>query len=178
MTRFNLFEISDTSRASPTCGKYLTVVQTHRSDASPVNFPDWVKDIISDLTLVLSVGGQRVKSSYQATLTARLTALVKSAYEIRTALAEHDICGYLETVVVTPSMPFQHKWMIEAHSDTRSGSSPPSAAHADIVLGTCGIGLQQSLPPAATSTSTEPTIVSVLKPQVVLSRVIIAPPSA
>ncbi|PPQ65651.1 hypothetical protein CVT24_011805 [Panaeolus cyanescens] len=166
------------TRTSPTCGKYLSVVQSHRTDASPVNFPEWVKDIIADLNLVLSVGGQRIPSHYQVVLSTKFTALVKSAYELRTALAEHDICGYLEIVTVSPPLPFQHKWMIEAHSDTRNVVSNPPAGHADVVLGTCGIGLQQCLPPAAASTSTEPSVVSVLKPQVVTSRVILSTPSA
>ena len=36
---------------------------------------------------------------------------------IRTALAEKDVCGGLEVVVVAPNTPFQEKWMMDGHAD-------------------------------------------------------------
>ena len=67
--------------------------------------------------------------------------LVEVAYDIRTAMAEKDICGGLEIVIVPPDTPFQEKWMIDAHADPRNVDRDQSRV--DFVVGTTGIGLQR-----------------------------------
>ena len=77
--------------------------------------------------------GRRASFISKKTLT-----LVTMAYNLRTALAEKDICGGLEVVIVAPDTPFQEKWMVDGHADVREGD-----AYIDFVAGTIGIGLQR-----------------------------------
>ena len=63
-------------------------------------------------------------------------ALVIMAYDLRTSLAEKDVCGGLEVVIVAPDTPFQEKWMVDRHADVREGD-------VNFVAGTVGIGLQR-----------------------------------
>ena len=70
-------------------------------------------------------------------------ALVKVAYDLRTAMAEKDICGGLETVIVPPDTPFQEKWMIDGHANPRMVYTDQSRV--DFVAGTTGIGLQRKV---------------------------------
>ena len=72
-------------------------------------------------------------------------ALVKVAYDLRTAMAEKDICGGLEVVIVPPDTPFQEKWMIDAHADPRKVVDTADQSRVDFIAGTSGIGLQRKV---------------------------------
>ena len=69
-------------------------------------------------------------------------ALVKLAYDLRTAMAEKDICGGLEIVIVPPETPFQGKWMMDAQALTDPTKVDTGQSQVDFVTGTSGIGLQ------------------------------------
>jgi hypothetical protein len=99
-----------------------------------------VKDIITDLGLFLTVAGVRMKTQSATLFSTKTLALVKVAYDLRTAMAEKDICGGLEIVIVPPDTPFQEKWMINAYADPRKVNTDQSRV--DYVAGTTGIGLQ------------------------------------
>ena len=74
---------------------------------------------------------------------AKTLTLVEVAYDLRTAMAEKDICGGLEIVIVPPDTPFQEKWMMDAHADRRTVGIDQSRV--DFVAGTTGIGLQRKV---------------------------------
>ena len=69
-------------------------------------------------------------------------ALVKLAYDLRTAMAEKDICGGLEILIVPPDTPFQGKWMMDAQALTDPTKVDTGQSQVDFVTGTSGIGLQ------------------------------------
>ena len=72
-------------------------------------------------------------------------ALVKLAYDLRTAMAEKDICGGLEIVIVPPDTPFQGKWMMDAQALTDPTKVDTGQSQVDFVTGTSGIGLQRTV---------------------------------
>ena len=121
------------------CGKQIKIIQS--STHSDVKFNEWVKDIINELGLVLTVAGLRMKTQCATLFSTKTLALVKLAYNLRTAMAEKDICGGLEIVIVLPDTPFEEKWMMDAHADPRNVDTDPSQI--DFVAGTTGIGLQR-----------------------------------
>ena len=91
-----------------------------------------------------------MKIQSAATLFPKKTlTLVQIAYNLRTAMAEKDICGGLEVVVVPPDTPFQEKWMMDAHVDPRKvvvdSTTDRSPVEVDFVAGTTGIGLQRKV---------------------------------
>ena len=124
------------------CGKQIKIIQssTHQDG---VKFNPWVNDIIKDLGLFLTMAGLRMKTQSATLFSTKTLALVKVAYDLRTAMAEKDICGGLEIVIVPPDTPFQEKWMIDAHADPRKADTDQSRV--DYVAGTTGIGLQRKV---------------------------------
>jgi len=82
-----------------------------------------------------------MKTQSASLFSTKTLALVKLAYDLRTAMAEKDICGGLEIVIISPDTPFQEKWMIDAHADPRNVVIDQSRV--DHVAGTTGIGLQR-----------------------------------
>ncbi|KAF8912201.1 hypothetical protein CPB84DRAFT_1761605 [Gymnopilus junonius] len=100
--------------------------------------------------------------------TSKLLSLVKMAYDVRTALAEKDICGDLDLSVIGPDMPFQPKWMEEAHAMTRHQLG--TTMRMEPIAGTCGMGLKR-VEVKKDAASQQDQIV-VLKPRVVLARVL------
>ena len=100
------------------CGKQIKIIQSNTHYDS-VKFNEWVKDIINELGLFLTMGGLRVKTQRATLFFTKTLALVKLAYDLRTAMAEKDICGGLETVIVPPDTPFQEKWMTDGHADPK-----------------------------------------------------------
>ena len=70
-------------------------------------------------------------------------ALVKVAYDLRTAMAEKDICGGLEVDMVPADTAFQEKWMIDAHADHRKVNADQSQVN--YVAGTTGMGLKRKV---------------------------------
>jgi len=125
------------------CGKQIKIIQssTHYDDAK---FNEWVKDIIKELGLFLTVAGLRMKTQSSGLFSTKTLALVKVAYDLRTAMAEKDICGGLEIVIVPPDTAFQEKWMIDAHADHRKVDSTDHS-QVDYVAGTTGMGLQRKV---------------------------------
>ena len=109
-----------------------------------------MKDIINQLGTLLTMAGMRMKIQSAATLFPKKTlTLVQIAYNLRTAMAEKDICGGLEVVVVPPDTPFQEKWMMDAHVDPRKvvvdSTTDRPQVEVDFVAGTTGIGLQRKV---------------------------------
>ncbi|KAF4614788.1 hypothetical protein D9613_002541 [Agrocybe pediades] len=170
-----LLELSQATKSSTNvpCARIdhgkIKILQTDVSTDS--DYSRWASDIHQDLSEILSVGSVWLDSGR---FKSKLFTLVKRAYEVRTALAEKDLCGGLETLIVGHGMPFQHKWMNEEHSTERSASAP--SMKMDLVAGTCGIGLRR-LAGGKTSVISTPANANeianvVLKPKVVLEKVL------
>lgn len=102
-----------------------------------------MKDIIKELGVFLAVAGLRMKAQSSALFSTKTLALVKVAYDLRTAMAEKDICGGLEIVIVPPDTPFQEKTMMDAHATSRKVNTDQSRV--DFIAGTSGIGLQRKV---------------------------------
>ena len=124
------------------CGKQIKIIQSSTHD-DVVKFDEWVKDIVKELGLVLTTAGLKMKSQYVTLFSTKTLALVKVAYNLRTAMAEKDICGGLELVVVPADTSFQEKWMIDAHADPRKVDTDHSRV--DYVAGTTGMGLHRKV---------------------------------
>jgi hypothetical protein len=124
------------------CGKQIKIIRsdTHNDN---VKFNEWVKDIIDELGLLLTMAGLRMKTRCATLFFTKTLALVKSAYDLRTAMAERDICGGLEIIIVLPDTPFQEKWMMDVHADSTNVDSDQSQVY--FVAGTTGIGLQRKV---------------------------------
>ena len=108
-----------------------------------------------------------MKTQRASLFSTKTLALVKVAYDLRTAMAEKDICGGLEIVIVPPDTPFQEKWMIDAHADPRKIDTDKSRV--DYVAGTTGIGLQRKVSETVDGQFRSSVEVE-LKPKVTLAR--------
>ena len=97
----------------------------------------------------------------------KIQSIIAVAYDLRAALAEKDICGGLELVVVSPDSPFQPKWMQEGHTTERTGTAT-MLTKMEAIAGTTGIGLKR---PNFGGTKSE-AYTYPLKPKVVLARVL------
>lgn len=126
--------------SAATYGKLIPVVQSGAPYTDNFKFDEWVKDIIKELEWFLMIAGLRMKTQCAHFVFTKTLALVKVAYGLRTAMAEKDIHGGLEVVVISPDTPFQEKWMMDAHSYSRKGNTDQS--HVDFIAGTIGIGSQ------------------------------------
>ena len=123
------------------CGKQIKIIQSSTHN-DIVKFNEWVKDIIDELGLFLTMAGLRMKTRSVTLFSTKTLALVEEAYNLRAAMAEKDICGDLEIAIVPPDTLFQEKWMMDAHADPTkvdTTDQPP----VDFVAGTTGIGLQR-----------------------------------
>jgi len=91
------------------------------------------------------MAGLRIKTQCHGTTQFFMDTLtlVKSAYDLRTAMAEKDICGGLEIVIVPPDTPFQKKWMDDHAQAGKVVDTDQSRV--DFVAGTTGIGLQRKV---------------------------------
>ena len=124
------------------CGKKIKIIQSSTHNDS-VKLNEWVKDVIDELGLLLTTAGLRMKAKCAPLFSTKTLALVKAAYDLRTAMAEKDICGGLEIVIVPPDTPFQEKWMMDGHADPRKViDRDPQLG---FVAGTTGIGLQRKV---------------------------------
>ena len=98
---------------------------------------------MDELGRFLTMAGLRIRSRYAILFFKKTLALVKVAYDLRAALAEKDICGGLEIVIVPPDTPFDEKWMMDGHADpTEIDTDHPRV---NFVAGTTGIGLQRKV---------------------------------
>ena len=122
------------------CGKQIQIVQ---STSHSVKFNEWVQDIIKDLGEILTIARLKMKTQRAHIFSTKTLSLVKVAYDLRTAMAEKDICGGLEVVIIESGRPFEGKSMIDAHADPRQVDTDHS--HVDFVAGTSGIGLQRKV---------------------------------
>jgi hypothetical protein len=125
-----------------------------------------VKDIIKELGLFLMVAGLRMKTLSATLFTTKTLALVKLAYDLRTAMAEKDICGGLEIVRVPPDTAFQERWMLDAHADRKVVTDQ---SRVDYVAGTTGLGLQRKVTEIVDGTF-QSRMETELKPKVTLAR--------
>ena len=107
-----------------------------------------------------------MKTQCATLFSTKTLALVKVAYDLRTAMAEKDICGGLETVIVPPDTPFQEKWMLDAHADLRKADTDQSRV--DYVAGTTRIGLQCSKVSETVDGQFQSRMEIALKPKVTL----------
>ena len=151
------------------CGKQVQIVQPSTPTTDTIKFNEWVKDIIKELGLILMVGGIRMKTQRAPRFSMKILALVKLAHDLRSAMAEKDICGGLEVVVVAPDTPFQEKWMMEANANPRKGDASTDHSHVDYVLGTSGLGLQRTVSETVNG-QFQSRIETDLKPRVILAR--------
>ena len=127
------------------CGKQIKIIQSS-TQYDNVKFNEWVKDIIKQLGLFLTLGGLRMKTQSSSLFSTKTLALVKVAYVLRTAMAEKDICGGLEVVMVPSDTAFQEKWMIDAHAPpTASKKVDTDQSRVDYVAGTTGMGLRRKV---------------------------------
>ena len=148
------------------CGKQIKIIQSS-TPYDNVKFNEWVKDIIKELGLFLALAGLRMKTQSAALFSTKTLALVKVAYDLRTAMAEKDICGGLEVVIIPPDTPFQEKWMMDAHADPRKVDTDQSRE--DFVAGTSGIGLQRKVTERVGGQFQSKMEIE-LKPKVILAR--------
>jgi hypothetical protein len=126
-----------------TCGKKIKIIQSSTHNDS-VKFNEWVKDIIDELGLLLTMAGLRMKAQCAPLFSMKTLALVKASYDLRTAMAEKDICGGLEIIIVPPDTPFQEKWMMDGHADPGKVIDRDQS-QVGFVAGTTGIGLQRKV---------------------------------
>ena len=93
------------------------------------------------------MAGLRIKSQCATLFFTKILALIKLAYDLRTAMAEKDIYGGLEIVIVPPDTPFQEKWMTDAHwhAVPRKVVDTDQSQVDEFVAGTTGIGLQHKV---------------------------------
>jgi len=96
---------------TPICGKQVQIVQSSTTYTDNIIFNEWTKDIIKKLERYLMIAGLRIKTECAPVFSTKTLALVKAAYDLRTAMAKKDICGYLETVIVAAYTAFQKEWM-------------------------------------------------------------------
>ncbi|KIM48620.1 hypothetical protein M413DRAFT_20979 [Hebeloma cylindrosporum] len=149
------------------CGKQLKVVETQSSATIAVQFPTWASEIIRDLADILLVGGLKMRAKRQDVFKSKIQSIIALAYDLRAGLAEKDICGGLELVVVSPDSPFQPKWMQEGHTTERRGTTT-MLTQMEAIAGTTGLGLKRPNVGAMPNDAyTYP-----LKPKVVLARVL------
>ena len=87
------------------------------------------------------MAGLRTKAQCATLFFTKTLALVKVAYDLRTAMAGKDNCVCLEIVIVPPDTLFQEKWMIDAHGEPKKVDT--NELRLEYVAGTTGIGLQQ-----------------------------------
>ncbi|KAF8971852.1 hypothetical protein BDZ97DRAFT_2054554 [Flammula alnicola] len=132
---------------------------------------EWVSDIFKDLGQLLRLGGLKVRSQRASMFSAKILSLVKLAYDLRAALAEKDMCGGLELAVVGPDTPFQAKWMDEGHTTTRTNTT--ALSQMEHIAGTSGLGLQRTVGEESRGGSSDSRIDMILKPKVVLIRVLL-----
>ena len=123
---------------SAICGKQIKIIQSSTHNDG-VEFNEWVKDIINHLELFLTMAGVRMRTCCANT---KILTLVKSAYNLRTAMAEKDICGGLEIVIVSADTPFQKKRMKDS---VPREVVDTDQSQVDFVAGTTGIGLQRKV---------------------------------
>ena len=129
---------------SAICGKQIKIIQsTGSTHIDGVKLNEWVKDIINELGLFLTMAGLRIKPQCATLFFTKILALIKLAYDLRTAMAEKDICGGLEIVIVPPDTPFQEKWMMDAQAHADPTKVDTDESRVDFVAGTTGIGLQR-----------------------------------
>jgi hypothetical protein len=124
------------------CGKQIKIIQSSTRKDHSVKFNEWVKDIIDELEFFLTMAGLRMKTRCAALFFKKTLALVKAAYDLRTAMAEKDICGGL--IFVTPDTPFQEKWMMDAHADP-TAKVDMDKSQVDFVASTTWIGSQRKV---------------------------------
>ena len=101
----------------------------------------------------------------------KMLVLVKLAYDLRTAMAEKDICGGLEIVIIPPDTPFQEKWMTDAQAHADPTKVDMDESQVDFVAGTTGIGLQRNVLESVNGLGQfQSVLVIELKPKVTLAR--------
>ena len=120
-------------------GKQIKITQSI-SHHDSVKFSEWVKDIIDELGFLLTMAGLRIKTQCATLFFTKTLTPVEVAYDLRTAMAEKDICGGLEILIVSPDTPFQEKWMMADPTKVDTDQS-----EVDFVAGTTGIGLQRKV---------------------------------
>jgi hypothetical protein len=96
-----------------------------------------------------------------------MQSIIALAYDLRAGLAEKDICGGIDLVVESPDSPFQPKWMQEAYSTERRGTTT-MLTQMEPIAGTTSIGLKR-ISVGGTQNDAQNYL---LKPKVVLARVL------
>jgi hypothetical protein len=150
---------------SAICGKQIQIIQSSAPDT--IKFNKWVQDIIRELGQFLTIAGLRMKTHRSPLFSTKILALVTIAYDLRTAMAEKDICGGLEVVMVPPDTPFEEKKMIDAHADPRKGNTDQSQVV--FIAGTSGMGLQRKVSETVNGKFQSRMEIE-LKPKVILAR--------
>ena len=148
------------------CGKQIRIIRSGTQNGR-IKFDEWVEDIIDELALFLTMAGVGMKTRSDTRFYERTKALVKAAYDLRTAMAEKDICGDLEILIVPPDTPFQEKSRMDAHADPTKVDTDQSQVN--FVAGTTGIGLQRKVSERV-DRQFKSRMKIVMKPKVMLAR--------
>lgn len=167
LVQLSATQTTKTSGSTTICGKQIQIIQSSKSDT--VKFNEWVQDILKDLGNFLMIAGVKIKTQSLPLFSTKILAIVKVAYDLRTAMAEKDICGGLEIVVVQPDTPFQENWMIDAHAHPKHTNTNTDHSHVEFVAGTSGIGLQRKVSETLNGQVQSRTEI-VLKPKVILTQ--------
>ncbi|CAA7271040.1 unnamed protein product [Cyclocybe aegerita] len=120
------------------CPQNIIQMKSHRPD-----FDEWVSDLLQELELILAVGDVRLQSEDSAPGTLR--RLIKSAYDLRRALAERDLHGNIKLTMPVPNTVFKPERMDEAPLQRVPGwvrllrSTNPGEANR--VAGTSSLGI-------------------------------------
>lgn len=134
------------------------------STVSPAtDFQNWALEILKDLDAILLDADVVFPAAARNDVLQNLVTLSEKAYDLRTSLAERDLCGNIQLAHVSPDTLFQAKWM-EDGQPSAGANRRGAVALADVerVAGTCRLGLQ--IP--GTTPGAEATLA--LKPKVAL----------
>ncbi|KAF5327744.1 hypothetical protein D9619_004844 [Psilocybe cf. subviscida] len=152
------------SRAAPRirCGAPVKVLSMMPHSAE---FQNWALEILKDLDGILLDANVAFPTSARNDIQRNLVTLSEKAYDLRTALAERDLCGNIQLALVSPDMMFQAKWMEDVQTSASADRECAVAlTDAERVAGTCRLGLQM---PGTTPGAAAHLI---LKPKVALLR--------
>jgi len=162
-----LSQIQTVTMTGVGCGKQLRVVETQSSATVAVQFPTWASEIIRDLSDTILIGGLKIRAQRLGVFASKIQSIISLAYDLRAGLAEKDICGGIDLVVESPDSPFQPKWMQEAYSTERRGTTT-MLTQMEPIAGTTSIGLKRTNVGGTQNDAQN----YLLKPKVVLARVL------
>lgn len=133
--------------------------------APATDFQNWALEILKDLEGILLDADVAFPAPSRNNIRQKLVTLSEKAYDLRTSLAERDLCGNIQLSLVSPDTLFQAKWMEDVQASTGSRIGAVALANTERVAGTCRLGLQLpgATPGAAAALALKPKIVLLSK---------------